>query len=433
MISKTVAALAGMAIALPSMALAQTPQDATGKRIERILRQTPLIDGHNDLPSEIRGDYDSWRKPLDLRKDTSALPAPLQTDLPRMRRGYLGGQFWSVYIPSSFTGPKAVEATLEKIDIVRRMVALYPESLEMAGTAADIRRIHKAGRIASLMGAEGGHQINNNLAVLRQYYELGVRYLTLTHGANNDWADSATANPVHNGLTAFGRDVVREMNRIGMLVDLSHVSADTMKAALAVTKAPVIFSHSNARAIADHPRNVPDDVLRLLAANGGVAMVNFYPGFISGEYVGWSAERAAEAGRTASLFLGQPERARAAMDAWTQAHPVPVATIAQVADHIEHIRDIAGVDHVGIGADFDGMGGMAVQGLNGVDRYPALFRELIGRGWNDRDLAKLAGGNLLRAMEKAERVSASLSGEAPINTPPPTLTPRDNAGGRGSG
>lgn len=403
----------GLAVAtsviLPSMAAQpDRPADSADRRIERILRQTPLIDGHNDLPWEIREKYGSGRLALDLARDTSTLPEPLQTDLPRMKRGLVGAQFWSVWIPSSTTGPAAIQTTLEQIDIVRRMVASHPATLEMASSAADIRRIHRAGRIASLIGVEGGHQMGNSLAALRQFYALGTRYMTLTHSANNDWADSATADPVHGGLTAFGKAVVREMNRIGMMIDLSHVSAEVMRQSIAESKAPVIFSHSNARAVMEHPRNVPDDALRLLPANGGVVMVNFYPGFISQAYRARMAARDAEEARIKNLYSGQPERRTAAMAAWDSAHPTPAATIAEVADHLDHIRKVAGAGHVGIGSDFDGIGGTAVEGLEGVDRYPALFRELIRRGWSDRDLAALAGGNLLRAMEGAERAAAAM-------------------------
>jgi membrane dipeptidase len=285
----------------------------------------------------------------------------------------------------------------------------------MASTAADIVRIHKAGRVASLIGIEGGHQIGNSPAALRMFYDLGARYMTLTHSANNDWADSATDDPKLNGLSPFGVAIVHEMNRIGMILDLSHVSADTMKDALAATRAPVIFSHSSARGLMDHARNVPDDVLRLLPANGGVVMVNFYPGFISTDYRRQAAERAAEEARLANLYSGQPERRKAALEAWEAAHPEPLATLAQVADHVEHVRKVAGIDHVGIGADFDGIGGAAPVGLEGVESYPALLRELARRGWSDSDLAKLAGGNVLRVMSRVEQVSASMSSEPPLN------------------
>jgi membrane dipeptidase len=279
----------------------------------------------------------------------------------------------------------------------------------MAYSAADIRRIHQAHKIACLIGIEGGHQINGSLAVLRQMYAAGARYMTLTHTTNTDWADSATDAPAHHGLTPFGETVIREMNRLGMLVDLSHVSPETMKAALAVSSAPVIFSHSSARALVDHPRNVPDDILRLVTANGGVVMANFAPGYVSDERRRWDADAAAEKTRFNSppyvgLYIGQPERAKAAFAAWEQQHPRPSATLAQVADHIEHLRSIAGIDHVGLGSDFDGIED-APAGLEDVSRYPALLIELMRRGWTDSDIAKLAGDNVLRVMSEAERVA----------------------------
>ena len=405
-----------MTFAVPALGLlvAAAPAPDVDRRVERVLRQTPVIDGHNDLPWEIRDRYDFWRKPLDLDSDTSRLEARLQTDLPRMRQGGVGGQFWSVWIPNERKGDEAIRVTLEQIDIVHRMVARYPARLEMASTAADIRRIQKAGRIASLIGIEGGHQIGNSPAALRQFHALGARYMTLTHGKNNDWADSATDDPVHDGLTAFGRAIVREMNRLGMIVDLSHVSPATMRDALGETRAPVIFSHSNARALMDHARNVPDDVLKLLPANGGVVMVNFYPGFLSTAYRGRMAERSAEEARLANLYSGQPDRRKAALEAWDAAHPAVEGTLAEVADHIEHIRKIAGIDHIGIGSDFDGIDGAAPKGLEGVETYPALLAELARRGWSDPDLAKLAGGNVLRVMERVERVAAGMKAEPPL-------------------
>jgi membrane dipeptidase len=408
--SRLTAAL--LCLLLPGAAMAQ---DAAERRVERVLKRNPVIDGHNDLPWEIRENYDFWRKELDLDSDTSKLPYPLQTDLPRMKRGGMGAQFWSVWIPAALKGDEAVRVTLEQIDIVHRMVRRYPHRLETASTAADIRRIQKTGRIASLIGVEGGHQIGNSPAVLREFHALGVRYMTLTHSANIDWADSATADPVHNGLTPFGRAIVREMNRLGMMVDLSHVSEKTMMDALDETKAPVIFSHSNARALMDHPRNVPDSVLKRLAANGGVVMVNFYPGFISTAYRRRMAERSAEEARLNNLFSGQPERRKAALEAWDSANPPVEATLGEVADHIEHIRRIAGPDHVGIGSDFDGISGTSPKGLEGVQSYPALLAELARRGWSEADLGKLAGANLLRAMERAEAVAAAMKSEPPLD------------------
>ncbi|HYG48819.1 MAG TPA: dipeptidase [Allosphingosinicella sp.] len=389
---------------------APTPE----QRVERVLRQTPVIDGHNDLPWEIRDAYDFWRKPLDLDSDTSRLQARLQTDLPRMKKGGVGAQFWSVWIPADLKGDEAIRVTLEQIDIVHRMVGRYPGRLQMASTAADIRRIQKAGRIASLIGIEGGHQIGNSPAALRQFYLLGARYMTLTHSKNNDWADSGTDDPAHNGLTPFGRAIIREMNRLGMIADLSHVSPKTMHDALTASSAPIIFSHSNARALMDHGRNVPDDVLKRLPANGGVVMVNFFPGFISEAWRRRAADRDAEDARLKNLYSGQPERRAAALAAWDAAHPAVDATLAEVAGHIEHIRRVAGVDHVGIGSDFDGISGTAPKGLEGVETYPALLAELARRGWSDSDLAKLAGGNILRVMERVEQVAAGMKSEPPL-------------------
>jgi membrane dipeptidase len=400
-------------LAFPTAARAATDAE----RVERVLAQTPLIDGHNDLPWEIRARFGGDLTKIDLAASTSVLPAPpdgapLMTDIPRLRQGRVGAQFWSVWIPAATKGPPAVQMTLEQIDLVKAMCARYPGDLAMAYTAADIERAHKAHRIASLIGVEGGHQISNSLPVLRAYYDAGARYLTLTHSSNTDWADSATDTPTHHGLTLFGREVVREMNRLGMLVDLAHVSADTMRAALTVTEAPVIFSHSSARALVDHPRDVPDDVLQRVAQNGGIVMVNFAPGYVSEARRRWDADRAAEQARDSSppfggLYIGQPERTAAALKAWEQAHPKPPVGISDVADHIEHIRKVAGVDHVGVGSDFDGLPDAPV-GLEGVDKFPALLAELARRGWTDAELAKVAGTNLLRVMREVEAVSARL-------------------------
>jgi len=387
------------------------------QRVERVLTQTPLIDGHNDLPWEIRTRFASDLSKVDLAGSTAALPAPaggppLMTDIPRLRRGMVGAQFWSVFIPVEVKGAQAVQMTLEQIDLVKAMCTRYPHELAMAYSAADIIRLHKAHLIACLIGVEGGHQIDDSLAMLRAYYDAGARYMTLTHSSNTAWADSATDNPAHHGLTRFGEEVVREMNRLGMLVDLAHVSEETMRAALAVSEAPVIFSHSSARALVDHPRDVPDEVLQLVARNGGVVMVNFATIYVSDARRRWEADRAAEQARDNSppfggLYIGQPDRAAAALAAWERAHPQPAVTLAEVADHIEHIRQVAGVDHVGLGSDFDGIPDTPA-GLDGVDKYPALLVELARRGWSDADLAKVAGGNVLRAMAQAEGVSARL-------------------------
>jgi membrane dipeptidase len=391
-------------------------------RVDRVLDSTPLIDGHNDLPWEIRTRFKGDLSAVDLKSDTSRLPfpadgAPLMTDIPRMRAGRMGGQFWSVWVPVDIKGFEAVQVTLEQIDLVKRFCARYPGDFEMAYTAADVLRIHRSRKIACLIGIEGGHQINDSLAVLRQMYAAGARYMTLTHTRNTDWADSATDSPAHHGLTPFGREVVREMNRLGMLVDLSHVSPDTMRAALAVSEAPVIYSHSSARAVVDHPRNVPDDILRLVAANGGVVMANFAPGYVSDERRRWDADDAAERTRFNSppyvgLYIGQPEQAKAALTQWEQLHPRPAATLSQVADHIEHLRSIAGIDHVGVGSDFDGIEDTP-SGLDGVDKYPALLSELMRRGWTDADIAQVAGGNVLRVMAETERIARNLRDRPP--------------------
>ena len=383
------------------------PSTPARVRLERILALTPLIDGHNDLAWELRSRFADKAALIDLQHGAGAL----MTDIPRLHQGLVGGQFWSVWIPPEVTGPAAIQETIEQIDLMKLVVGRYPADLEMAYSAADIERIHKAGRVASLIGIEGGHQINNSLPALRQMYALGARYMTLTHTRDLDWADSATDIPKHHGLTPFGRDVVREMNRLGMLVDLAHVSEDTMKDAIATSRSPVIFSHSSARALVDNARDVSDDVLRLVARNGGVVMVNFYPGFISDARFRWSAERAGEQARlnasTFGLDLGQPAKAATALTAWEAAHPEPPVGINDVADHIDHIRAVAGVDHVGLGSDFDGIPETPV-GLDGVDKFPDLLLELLRRGWSDADIAKVAGGNILRVMAEAERVAARL-------------------------
>lgn len=393
-------------MALPTIALAQSPPTAQERaRIDRILRRTPLIDGHNDLPWAIRDDHGNNLDNVDLNSDTRTLTPPLQTDIARLREGRVGGQFWSVYVPAALKGTAATEATFEQIDLTRRMIARYPRAFEYADSADDIVRIHRAGRIASMFGMEGGEAINNNLALLREFREAGVLYMTLTHSQNTDWVDSATAAPEHGGLTPFGEDVVREMNRVGMLVDLSHVSADAMRDALRVSSAPVIFSHSSAFGVAPHPRNVPDDVLELVRANGGVVMVNFYPGFIDNAVRTWSSNRAAEDGRLKALNPGNPEAVTAGLAEWTAANPRPSTPLSVLADHIEHIGRVAGRDHVGIGSDYDGIPFLP-EGMDGVEDYPTLFVELARRGWSDAELSRLAGGNLLRALRQAERVAA---------------------------
>jgi membrane dipeptidase len=410
---KSVTALLLAALAL-SFATSQASAPDFHARVTRVLKATPLIDGHNDWPYELREREGDARWTMDLRSGLGSKTKPYDTDIARLRQGMLGGQFWSVYVSPDLPGPQQVEQTLEQIALVQSFAARYPETFALARSAADVRRIHKSGRIASLIGVEGGGQIDGSLAVLRAYRALGAGYLTLTHAKTLDWADSATDNPRHDGLTAFGESVVLELNRLGMLVDLSHVSEATMLDALRVSKAPVMFSHSSARALVDHPRNVPDEVLAQVAANGGVVMVNFAPIYISDAYRRWSSDHDAEKTRLnappfGGLYIGRPEQAAAALAEWERAHPAPTVTLAMVADHIEHIAKVAGVDHVGIGSDFDGIGTGLPVGLNDVSTYPDLLAELMRRGWSDEDIAKLAGGNILRVMEKAEAVAESMS------------------------
>ena len=401
---------------LPVPAQAAVPDPA--ERVARILKTTPLIDGHNDWAEVLREREGDGRWTLDLRRGLADRPLPYNTDIARLRRGMVGGQFWSVWVDPSLPPLEQVKETLEQIDLVKDIVARYPDTFALARTAADVRRIHKAGRIASLIGVEGGNQIADSLSVLRAYHDLGAGYLTLTHSKTIEWADSATDNPQHDGLTPYGEAVVHELNRLGMLVDLSHVSEATMRDALRVSKAPVIFSHSGARALDDHPRDVSDAVLKQVAANGGVVMVNFALAYVSDDYRRWSSDKHAEQARYnappfGGLYIGQPDRAAEAMKAWLAAHPAPKVTLAQVADHIEHIARIAGVDHVGIGSDFDGVDNDLPEELGDVSTYPTLLAELIRRGWSDADVAKVAGGNILRVMERAEAVAASMKGELP--------------------
>jgi membrane dipeptidase len=406
---KTSLLVAATLALMSTTASAQSIDPKVKARIDRILKATPLIDGHNDIAEQLAENY---------KRDISGLasgtnhrqPHPLMTDMARLHAGRVGGQFWSVYINGAVTGDAAIRETIEQIDIVRRMIDAYPNDLELARTADDVVRIHKAGKVASMMGVEGGRQIGGSLAALRQYYNLGARYMTLTHNQTTEWADSATDDPKYGGLSPFGATVVHEMNRIGMLVDLSHVSADTMKDAIAASKAPVIFSHSSARAVVGHLRNVPDDVLQLLPANGGVVMVNFVPDFISDAVWHWGAEKNAEEARLKAFHRNSKAEVEAGVKAWVAAHPRPAVTVTAVADMIDHVAKVAGHDHVGIGGDLDGID-TTVDGLGGVEDYPNLFAELIRRGWSDQDLSKLAGGNVLRVLRAAESVSASMKNE----------------------
>ncbi len=371
-------------------------------RARELLREFPVVDGHNDLPWALR---EQVRYDLAARDVAGDQSAHLHTDLPRLRAGGVGAQYWSVYVRSDL--PDAVPATLEQIDCVRQLIDRYPRQLRAALTAADMEAARAEGRIASLMGAEGGHSIANSLATLRGLYALGVRYLTLTHNDNVDWADSATDEPRVGGLSAFGREVVREMNRIGMLVDLSHVAATTMRDALDATSAPVIFSHSSARAVCDHPRNVPDDVLERLPANGGIAMVTFVPKFVLQAAVDWTA--AADENMRAHGFhhLDTSPEAMKVHRAFEEHVPRPVATVATVADHLDHMREVAGIDHIGIGGDYDGTA-FTPDGLDDVSGYPNLIAELLERGWSKTDLAKLTWKNAVRVLGAAEDVARGL-------------------------
>ncbi|MFF7143500.1 MULTISPECIES: membrane dipeptidase [Streptomyces] len=379
-----------------------TPSLETARRL---LREFPVVDGHNDLPWALREQvhYD-----LDARDIAHHQNAHLHTDLPRLREGGVGAQFWSVYVRSDL--PDAVPATLEQIDCVRQLTARYPDQLRLTLTAAEMEAARADGRIASLMGAEGGHSIANSLGTLRGLYELGVRYMTLTHNDNVAWADSATDRPAVGGLSEFGREVVREMNRLGMLVDLSHVAATTMRDALDTSEAPVIFSHSSARAVCDHPRNIPDDVLERLPANGGIAMVTFVPKFVLQAAVDWTAA-ADENMRAHGLFhLDTTPQAMKVHQAFEERNPRPVATVATVADHLDHMREAAGIDHLGIGGDYDGTP-FTPEGLDDVSGYPNLIAELLERGWSTADLAKLTWQNAVRVLGAAEDVARDLQGK----------------------
>jgi membrane dipeptidase len=366
-----------------------------------LLRAAPLIDGHNDLLWELR----QGRDPAD---------PTLMTDLPRMAAGGVGGQFWSVYVPSDLPADRAVTMTLEQIDSLLDMVRRNPDRLELARSADDVERIAAAARVASMIGVEGGHAIGGSLGTLRVLAELGMGYLTLTHNDDTPWADSATGEHPHGGLTRFGEEVVREVNRCGWLVDLSHTSDDTMRQAIEVCQAPVIFSHSSARALCDVPRNVPDDVLELVGRNGGVVMVTFVPSFVAPEGAEFNRVVLAEARRVRAEHPDDPEGVRVAMDAWFEANPGPPASVSDVADHIDHVRDVAGIDHIGIGSDFDGAPTMP-EGLEDVSCYPALFEELATRGYRDEDLMKIAGRNVLRVMREAARTGARLRTERPAS------------------
>ena len=402
MLKRSIAALLSALLLVTVSSAARAADDAALAHARKLLRSAILVDGHNDLPWAVRtnkaapGDVVKY----DLRTTTSG-----QTDLARLKLGGVGAQFWSVYIPGE-TGSGFARTQLEQIDIARRIIARYPDHLKFATTVAEIRAAHRAGRIASMLGMEGGHAIEDSLGALRAYYDLGVRYMTLTHNVHTSWADSQALPPVHGGLTPFGEQIVLEMNKLGMLVDLSHTSDGTMDDALRVSQAPVIFSHSSARALCDVPRNVPDEILKRLKANGGVVMVTFVGGFIDPAVAAVQVPAMSEINRRAAgKSIEEREKIEEEVLGKVQVPKIP---ISKVADHIEHIRDVAGVEHVGIGGDYDG-NSLWPEGLSDVSMYPNLFAELIRRGWSDKDLKLLAGENVLRAMEQAEAVSRRLS------------------------
>lgn len=396
-----------MSIAIAGNAAAQDDA-ALRERALRLMTEVPLIDGHNDTPWSYRSRVRNQVARLDFT-DTTAIDAPMHTDLRRLRAGMVGGQFWSVYIPIRRFGGADGDArtVIEQIDLVHRLVAAYPEHLEIALTADDIERIHGEGRIASLMGMEGGHSIENSLAVLRATYALGARYMTLTHSISTTWADSATDETRVDGLTPFGREVVREMNRLGMMVDISHVSPVTMHAALDITEAPVIFSHSSAFGVCAHARNAPDDVLERLKMNNGVIMITFVPSYVCEELRQHGLASQAERQRLSAEHLGDRDLIRAGMDAWREINPAPACTLSDLADHIDHVRDVVGVDHIGIGSDYDGIGSLPV-GMEDVSKYPDLIVELLRRGYSDDDIRKILGRNLLRVLREVETTATRL-------------------------
>jgi len=398
-----------LACALPVTLMSRTqPTDKALERAKKLLRESPVIDGHNDYPMAVREKAEGDLNKLDIR----ASQPTIMTDIPRLIAGGVGAQFWSVYVPPPAAGQDpatAVTATLDQIDIVYRMVEKYPKTFAIALTADDVERIHKQDKIASLIGMEGGHSINSSLGVLRRMYQLGARYMTLTHSLNTPWADSATDTPKSNGLSKFGEDVVREMNRLGMMVDLSHTSPATMAAALRVTAAPVIFSHSSARALTDVPRNVPDEILRQVKTNDGIVMVTFVPGFVSQEVADYNKKETDQRARLLTALNNNESAVNAAMVDWRRLNPSPRASLLQVADHIDHIKKIAGIDHIGFGGDFDGITAVVV-GLEDVSCYPQLVAELLRRGYSDDDIRKITNRNILRVMREVEGTAARLQG-----------------------
>lgn len=399
-------ALVIAALAAPSVS-AQTPEQVA----QTVLAKNPVIDGHNDSPEQIAERFDSDFSKFDFRNTIPTIGTgskPMHTDLSRLRKGRVGGQFWSVWIDPELPEFEAVQRVIEQIDIVHRLVDQYPDDLQLALTAADVDAAQKNGRIASLIGMEGGHSIGNSLAVLRQTYALGARYMTLTHWKTLDWADSATDAPRSDGLSEFGVSVVQEMNRLGMIVDLSHVSEATMNDAFDATKAPVMFSHSSADGVTSHPRNVPDTILKRLPANGGVVMVTFVPSYVNAESRDWDAAQKAEEARAAALYPGDKAARAAYITSWNDAHPMPPVTAKDIADHIDHIRTVAGIDHIGLGGDYDGIT-FTPDDLDDVSTYPVLFAELARRGYSAADLAKIARGNILRVMRGVESTAMQIA------------------------
>ncbi len=396
-----------LAVLTVSPASAQTPEQVA----QAVLAKNPVIDGHNDAPEQIAERFDSDFSQFDFRNTvptTGTGAKPMHTDIARLRQGNVGGQFWSVWIDPELPEFEAVQRVIEQIDIVHRLVDQYPDDLQLALTAANVEAAQKQGRIASLIGMEGGHSIGNSLAVLRQTYALGARYMTLTHWKTLDWADSATDAPKSDGLSEFGVSVVQEMNRLGMIVDISHVSKATMNDTLDVTKAPVIFSHSSANAVTRHSRNVPDAILKRLPVNGGIIMVTFVPSYVNAENRDWDAAQKAEQARAAALFPGDADAQAAHLASWSDSHPMPPATAKDIADHIDHIRSVAGIDHIGIGGDYDGIS-FTPDDLGDVSTYPVLFAELARRGYSAADLAKIARSNILRVMRGVESTAAQIA------------------------
>jgi membrane dipeptidase len=412
--------LALVAALLLSAPLAAQTVDPATATANAALEVAPVFDGHNDVPNQLRSRVANQINGFDFEDTLDTGEGhpegrPLHTDLARLKEGKVGAQFWSVYVPSNPDEAEAVREVIEQIDVTKRLIARYPQGLRFATTADEVERAMAEGKVASLLGMEGGHSIGSSLAVLRQLHALGARYMTLTHNSNTPWADAATDTPKHDGLSPFGMDVVREMNRLGMLVDLSHVSEATMMDALDVAKAPVIFSHSGARAVNGHARNVPDSVLARLPQNGGIVMVVALPRFITEGLRQWGARRDAETARLKALWLGQAAKVAEGLAAWDKANPEPASTIKDMADHIDHIRKIAGVEYIGIGGDFDGMPSGPV-GFEDVRGYPLLFAELARRGYSQAELEMIASRNALRVMRAAEAYAASVAGEPPIET-----------------